>query len=238
MVGKKENSVKCSDCLGREYGIFCDSTGDDLSKVSEHKIVNTYSKGQTLFVQGNPPYGMYCVSQGNIKVTKMGEDGREAIVRIATKGDVLGHRSLFTDQYYSATATALEDCVVCFLDKKFILKMVQETPSIATNLISKLGRDMGAAENRVASMSQKNVRERLAELILLLKESHGVVEEGRVRLDLKLPREEMASIIGTAPETLIRFLSELKKEGFIAQEGKVLYLVDEKGLVDFANISY
>jgi CRP-like cAMP-binding protein len=209
-----------------------------LQDVSAHKIDNTYKKGQTLFVQGNPPFGMYCISTGNIKVTQVSEGGKESIVRIATAGDVLGHRSIFTDQYYNATATAIEETTVCFIDKKYILKLVQEKPSVACNLIARLGRDLGAAEMRISSFYQKNVRERLAELLLLLKKSHGLEENGRIRLNIKLTREEMASIIGTASETLIRFMTELKQEGFIEQEGKDIFIINEEGLVDFANISY
>ena len=229
----------CEDCPSKGKGIFCELKSHDLVDVSDHKVENTYKKGQTLFVQGNPPFGIYCVSKGNIKVTQVGEDGKEAIVRIATAGDVLGHRSIFTDQFYHATATAIEDTQVCFIDKKYIVKLVQEHPSVACNLIGKLGRDLGAAEHRISSFYQKNVRERLAELLLLLKSSHGVENEtGKWRLDIKLTREEMASIIGTASETLIRFMSELKQEGFIEQQGKTIFLVNEEGLLDFANISY
>ena len=240
MTAKKQSApAHCEDCPSKGKGIFCELKSNDLVDVSDHKVENTYKKGQTLFVQGNPPYGIYCVSKGNIKVTQIGEDGKEAIVRIATAGDVLGHRSIFTDQFYQATATAIEDSHVCFIDKKYIVKLVQEHPSVACNLIGKLGRDLGAAEHRISSFYQKNVRERLAELLLLLKSSHGAQEDsGAWRLDIKLTREEMASIIGTASETLIRFMSELKQEGYIEQKGKTIYLVNEEGLLDFANISY
>ncbi|MEE2670908.1 MAG: Crp/Fnr family transcriptional regulator [Bdellovibrionota bacterium] len=237
-MSKASNKLECENCPSKGQGIFCQLEGMALHDVSDHKVVNSYKKGQTLFVQGNPPYGMYCVSTGNIKVTQVGEDGKESIVRIASAGDVLGHRSIFTDQFYNATATAVEDCTVCFLDKKYILKLVEQSPSVACNLIAKLGRDLGAAEKRISSFYQKNVRERLAELLLLLKESHGVEEDGKIRLNIKLTREEMASIIGTASETLIRFMSELKQEGFIEQKGKVIYILDEPGLLDFANITY
>ncbi len=239
MTKRSELPTECETCPTQGKGIFCELKSQELHDVSEHKVENSYKKGQTLFVQGNPPYGMYCISKGNIKVTQIGEDGKESIVRIATEGDVLGHRSIFTDQYYNATATAIEESHVCFIDKKYILKLVQEQPSVATNLISKLGRDLGAAEHRISSFYQKNVRERLAELLLLLRESHGEkMLDNRIRLNIKLTREEMASIIGTASETLIRFMSELKQEGFIEQEGKTIYIIDEKGLIDFANISY
>lgn len=229
----------CQDCPSREKGVFCELEQLALDNLSHQKITNTFKKGQTLFVEGNPPYGLYCVSKGNVKITKMGTDGKDAIVRLASSGDVLGHRSIFTEQFYSATATAIEDTSVCFIDKKYIMKLVQNEPTVAMNLISRLGKDLGASESKIASYSQKNVFERICELLLLLKESHGVEEEpGKTRLDIKLTREELASLVGTATETLIRFISELKNEGAIEQSGKTMYIVNEKKLVEFANLSY
>ncbi len=238
MITKKaENS--CEHCPSLSKGIFCELAATDLKDVSEHKVTNVYKKGQTLFVQGNHPFGLYCISTGNIKVTKIGADGKESIVRIATAGDVLGHRSLFTDQYYTATATALEDTKVCFLDKKFIMKVIQDQPSVSMSVIEKLSTDMGAAENKLSSLHQKNVRERLAELLLLLKESHGEKQEdGRIFINLKLTREEMATMIGTANETLIRFISEFKDAGLIEQEGKKIFIANEEELIEWANVAY
>jgi CRP-like cAMP-binding protein len=235
---KANTPLHCEDCPSRGEGIFCELESLALDDLSRQKVTNQFKKGQTLFMEGNPPYGLYCVSTGNIKITKMGSDGKDTIVRIATSGDVIGHRSIFTDQHYSATATALDDASVCFIDKKFILKMVQEKPSVACNLIARLGRDLGASENKIASFSQKNVRERACELLLLLKQSHGKNSEEGTIIDIKLTREEMASLVGTATETLIRIISELKDEGIITQKGKSIIIVDEPMLLDFANLSY
>lgn len=229
----------CDSCPSKMSGVFCELEGKSLDNVSDHKVTNMYKKGQTLFVQGNHPYGLYCVSRGNIKLSKVGPDGKESIVRIVKGGEVIGHRSLFTDQNYTATATAMEDTVVCFLDKKFIMKLIQEEPTVSMNIIAKLSRDMGAAENKVSSFHQKNVRERLAELLLLLKESHGKTnEDGTISIDLKLTREEMATMIGTANETLIRFISEFKEEGLIEQAGKTIIIKNEDELIDWANVNY
>lgn len=235
---KRQDHSPCEHCSSRGEGIFCELDIPELSEVSHHKITNTYKKGQTLFVQGNHPFGIYCISKGNIKLTKTGPDGKETIVRIVHEGDILGHRSLFTDDNYSATATAMEDTEVCFLDKKFILKIIQNEPTVALNIINKLSRDMGAAEKKLSSLHQKNVRERLAELILSLKATHGIKENGRWRIDLKLTREEMATMIGTANETLIRFMTEFKDAGIIEQEGKVIFIKDEEELLNWANINY
>jgi CRP-like cAMP-binding protein len=235
---KKESVASCDHCASREEGIFCDLDFKELQDVSEHKVSNIYKKGQTLFVQGNHPYGIYCISKGNIKLTKVGPDGKESIVRIVAGGDILGHRSLFTEDNYSATATAMEDTEVCFIDKKFILQKIKEEPSVALHIINKLSRDMGIAEKKLTSLHQKNVRERLAELLVSLKITHGVKEGNRFKIELKLTREEMATMIGTANETLIRFMTEFKEAGIIEQDGKIIYIKDEEELLNWANINY
>lgn len=239
MMSKKHQNISCESCPSLTQGIFCALGSEELKNISEHKVSNKYKKGQTLFVQGTHPYGIYCISSGNIKLSKIGSDGKESIVRIVGRGDILGHRSLFTQDHYSATATAMEDSDVCFIDKKFIMKIMAEEPSVSLNIINKLSRDMGAAEERISSLHQKSVRERLAELLLLLKESHGSkTESGSWKLNLKLTREEMATMIGTANETLIRFMTEFKNEGLIGQEGKTIYILNEKELINWADLVY
>jgi CRP-like cAMP-binding protein len=234
---KKANlPFNCESCPSKGAGIFCDLEQMELDNVSKQKVVNKYKKGQTLFVQGNPPYGLYCLSEGNIKLTRVGPDGKDSILRVCKAGDVLGHRSILSNQNYNATATAIDDAVVCFIDKKYILSLLKEKPAVATQLMSKLSRDLGASEDRIVSFYQRDVRERLAELLLLLSQSHGVNEEKGIKIDIKLTREEMASLIGTASETLIRFLSEFKEEGLVAQEGKTLYIADETRLIEFAGL--
>ncbi len=237
-MGQNHKNVNCEQCAQRSKGIFCDLEKLALKDVSENKVMNTYKKGNTIFFQGNPPFGLYCINSGKIKISKIGNDGKESIIRIAQAGDVLGHRSLFSNENYNATATTIEDAAICFIDKKFIYKAIQDQPSIALHLIQKLSHEMGAAEAKSAAMFQKNVRERLAELFLTLAKTYGIKEKKGIRLDIKLTREEMASMIGTANETVIRFISEFKDEGLIDQEGKVIYVLDEERLLEFANLNY
>ncbi|MBC7713807.1 MAG: Crp/Fnr family transcriptional regulator [Rhizobacter sp.] len=235
---KKVSLSTCDDCPSKKDGIFCHLNFSEIEDISHHKITNHYKKGQDLFVQGTHPFGLYCISSGNIKLTQTGVDGKESILRIVHAGDILGHRSLFTDEDFAKTATAMEDTEVCFIDKKYILSVIEKNPSVALNIISKLSRDMGNAENKMSSLHQKNVRERLAELLLSLKATHGVHEDNRWRINLKLTREEMATMIGTANETLIRFMTEFKDAGIIEQEGKIIYIKKVDELLEWANIHY
>jgi CRP-like cAMP-binding protein len=226
-------SISCDNCPSRDKGIFCDLERLSLKDVSQNKVMNLYKKGQTIFFQGNPPFGLYCISSAKIKVSKMGSDGKESIIRIAGPDDVLGHRSIFSKENYSATATVIEESTICFLDKNYIFSALKAEPSIALKLIEKLSKGMGDAENRNASMSNKSARESLAELLISFRKSYGIEEnDGRVRLDIKLSRDEMASIVGTAHETVIRLISEFK------EEGKSIFIIDEEKLLDFANLDY
>lgn len=235
MVKLKNISADTCSCLS--LGIFCDLDENSMALVSQYKVMNQYKKGQTLITEGAPNFGLYCINAGKIKVIKAAPDGRETILRILGPGDVIGHQNILTDDKNQNTAIMIEDGSVCFIDRKFITELIQNETSVSINIIKKLSAEMTASENRNAAMSNKNVRERLADLLLSLKTSYGVREDHRVRLNIKLTREEMASIVGTANETIIRFISEFKDEGILEQEGKVIFLLDESKLLQSANVS-
>lgn len=229
-------NLECTNCAPDTKGIFCGLQPSMLESISQNKITNIYKRGQNLFLQGNPAFGLYCINKGKVKVSKSGPDGRESIVRIASAGDIIGHRAIFSHQNYTATATALEETHICFIHKDLLFETLQASPGFALRIIEKLSREMGEAEERSASMFHKNVRERLAAFFLKMKNEYGIKDNNRTRLDIKLSREEIGSIIGTAPETVIRLIAEFKETGLIAQEGKTLYVVSEKGLREFANL--
>jgi CRP-like cAMP-binding protein len=232
-MGSKNN---CEDCKSRGSSIFCELNDHELSEVSKHKTTNKYKKGQNLFLEGNPPFGLFCISNGKIKLTKTSDDGKETIIKIAKPGDVLGHRSLFSNQNYNASATAIEECEVCFLDKSYVDKAIKQNPSIAMQIIGKLTKDMGAFEDKMASFHQMNVREKFAHFIIDMDVEFGEnTPQGRY-LNLKLTREEMASMIGTATETLIRTVTEFKDEGAIELDGKKIYITNYDTLRELGNI--
>lgn len=234
-MAKSIKNIHCKNCNCFANGVFCDMDSPLMNNLGENKVMNFYKKGQTLFLQGNPAFGIFCINSGKIKISKIANDGKETILRIALPGDVLGHQNLFSEENYASTATVIEDAVVCFMDKNYMLKLISSEPTIAINIIRKLSREMTLVENQNAAMSHKNVRERLAELLIALQETYGVLEENRTRINIKLTREEMASMIGTANETIIRFISEFKEEGILEQEGKTIFILDQKKLSSVAS---
>ncbi|MBT4762013.1 MAG: Crp/Fnr family transcriptional regulator [Bdellovibrionaceae bacterium] len=214
----------CKTCPTCSNSIFRD-TGDSFQlELQGNKTPQAFKKGQTLFVEGGPSFGMYCIGEGNIKVSKLSPDGKESIVRIASQGSLLGHRSVFANEPYMASAISIADSKVCFLDKEHVLDMVEKQPGVALRILKVIAKDLGVSENKLADFSQKNVRERVAGLLIYLSQNFGNQTDDGLRLEIKLTRDEMASIVGTATETLIRFLSEFKEEGLIVQDKKIIII--------------
>lgn len=226
----KAPKVDCSQCDNRDKSIFCQLEQESLSTVSEHKIMNAFKRGQVLFHEGNPAFGVYCISEGKVKLTKTSENGKETMLRIAGPGDLIGFQHIVQNGVNDVTATALEETKICFLDRTFLQNLVKQENSCAMELLAHVAQDMAALQDRVNGFQSKNVRERVAYMLIDLAERYGSdSKEGR-RLGIQLSREDMASMLGVATETLIREISQLREEGVIDQDGKTLILVDTKSL--------
>lgn len=234
----KSPKVSCSDCSSRSQSVFCELEKGDLDHLDLSKTCNIYKKGQVIFHEGNVPMGLFCIQRGKAKIFKTGVDGKDQIVRLASNGDVLGYRALLGEDSYTATATALEECMICFLDRKTLFQLIQENKEFSWKIIQMLSNQLKDAENYLKDMAQKSVRERLAEIILILKNKYGVDNADPTIINAKLTREELASFVGTATETLIRLISDLKNENIIATKGRQIQILNLESLMEIANLDY
>jgi len=226
----KVPKIDCSQCDNRDKSIFCQLEHEALTDVSEHKIMNAFKRGQVLFHEGNPAFGVYCISTGKVKLSKTSENGKETMLRIAGPGDLIGFQHIVQNGVNDLTATALEDTKICFLDRSFLQNLVKEENSCAMELLSHVAQDMAALQDRVKGFQSKNVRERVAYMLVDLADRYGSdSKEGR-RLGIQLSREDMASMLGVATETLIREISQLRDEGVIEQDGKTIVLTNAQSL--------
>jgi CRP/FNR family transcriptional regulator len=236
MIKRKDQAhVDCHHCDSRFKSVFCDLASEELEALNNHKSCSQIKKGQVIFNEGFHPHGIYCVNSGKIKVSQMGDAGREHIVRLAKDGDILGYRAVLSGDKYSCSAIALDDCNICFVPKEVFLGMVQRDVSLSMSMMRLLSDNLKQAETRITEMAQKPVRERLAESILFLKETYGY-ETGTNILNVTMSREELANMTGTATETAIRLLSELKSDGIIELTGKKIGILDHSKLVPTANL--
>ena len=224
----------CEICQPRLNSIFSELSKEELEGLSLHKGCNFYQAGQVLFYQGNYPVGLFCMNTGKVKLYKADESGKEQIVRLAKGGDVLGYRALLTGESYSATSSVLEDATICFVPKDAFLELLKRNSALSMKVIQLLGHDLAKAEQRELSLSRKPVRERLAETLLMLKEFYGF-EDDQATIKGSMSREDLANIVGTATETVIRLLSELKHEGIVELAGKRIKILNQAALVKTAH---
>lgn len=219
-------SLNCDNCPSREAGIYCSLDASELEAINAQRDSHHYRKGEVIFYEGTPADGMYCINQGRVKVYKTGLDGRQQIVRIAGPGALVGYRALLADESYHASAEALEDALVCCIDKQAFAELMARNPDFSLRMIKKLAVELRQAEELATSIAQKSVRERMAELLLILKDSYGKPMKDGVLIELRLSRGEMAEMIGVTQETAIRLLSEFKKDGLIHVDARTITLRD------------
>lgn len=225
----------CEACKMRHKGIFANLERDRLSEISTQKSCNLYRKGDMIFHEGNYPLGLFAIYSGKVKVFKTSETGKDHILRLAGSGEALGYRSLVSGEKYEVSAAVLEDTRVCFVPKSLFLGTLQDSSNLANRVMEFLTKDLKLAESKIADLAQKTVKERVAETILMLKQFYGLENDDKT-INVSLSREDLANLVGTATETLIRSLSEFKKKEIIDLKGKKIIILNAKILEKIANI--
>lgn len=230
----KPDKPDCRECVSCKYSVFSSLPGETLQQLATEKTYAVYKKGQVIFYEGNLPHGVFCIFSGKVKVHKLGDDGREQIVRFAKAGNVLGYRAMLSEEHYFASATALEDTTVCFFSKSSYMAALKGNVELALQTIRLLASDLRSAEMMVTNMAQKQVKERVADALLMLKDYYGL-ENDNSTINAILTREEIANIAGTSTETSIRMLTALKNDKAISLLGKKIRIIDTHKLEQIAH---
>ena len=221
---------RCENCIVRQFNALRAMSRDELKKVSDSKITKKIKKGEALFEEGDKLNGVFCVRNGISKLSKLSENGKDQIVKLATKGEVIGQRSVIAEECANLSATAVEDMEVCFIPKDSITSTLQNNPNFTLEVLRHMAHDLREADDVIVNMSQKTVKQRVAEAFLYLRNNFGEDDEGF--LALTLSREDISNVVGTATESAIRIISEFKKKGLIHTSGKRIGIKDEKKLKD------
>ncbi len=224
-------------CESNKISFLRHCTPSQAEVVEQSKTCATYKKGDFIFNESAIPLGVYCILSGVIKLVRTNLDGKEQILRFAQSGDVLGYRALIADEPLVSSAVCIEDSVACFIPKHIFLNIIDENTAISKDLMKALSHELGVVEERVQSLAQKSVRERLAETLLFLHATFKSNNLGEDVIAITLPREDIANIVGTATETVIRLLSEFKSDKLIELEGKKIKLLEKTKLEKISHAS-
>ncbi|OGS70439.1 MAG: Crp/Fnr family transcriptional regulator [Flavobacteria bacterium RIFCSPLOWO2_12_FULL_31_7] len=219
---------KCEQCIVREFSALKALNKDELIRIADCKTSYVVKKGETIFDEGDSLNGIYCIKDGVCKLSKLSDNGKDQIVKLVKKGELLGQRSLISEESTNLSAIAIEDMQVCFIPKQEILQFFNENNQFSLNMMKSVCGDLKDADDNMVNLAQKTVKQRLAETLLKLESDFGSNDDGSLKLQLS--RDEIAGMIGTATESCIRLLSEFNKEGWISLQGKKITITNKKEL--------
>ena len=207
---------------------------EDYNKYIEAKKTFFFNKGESLFEEGSNVDGIYFIENGTAKLYKLGFNRKEQILRFIKEGDIIGYRALLIGEAYQATAEAMSDLQAIFIPSDVFLHLLEVDSQLSYTMLQKISFELGESSNTVTFLAQKTVRERLAEVLLLLEQKLGTDPEGFIKISLT--REEIANLIGTATESAIRLISEFKQDDYIAVEGRNIKILNHEKLKKLGHV--
>ena len=223
---------KCDQCIVRQLTSLKALNKDEVIKLANSKTTYTIKKGDPIFEEGEITNGVFCVKDGVGKLSKLSANGKDQIVKLVKSGELLGQRSMISNEPANLTAKALDDMEVCFIPKSEIITFFNQNNQFSMNVMKTICDDLKDSDNHTVSLAQKTVKSRLAETLLYLYDTFG--ENKDKTLQIQLSRDELASMIGTATESCIRLLSDFKKLDVIDLVGKKIVLKNFNALKKMA----
>lgn len=191
-------------------------------------IEKNFQRGQNIFFEGDLGIGFYMVAEGKVKISKVSPAGKEHILHIFGAGEPFGEVPVFHGQPFPATAEALVKTKALFFPRKEFIQLVESNPSIALSMLAVLSLRLRRFASQIESLSLKEVPSRLANYLIYLSEEQD--ESDTVELDIS--KGQLASLLGTIPETLSRIFAKMSDEGLIRVNGRTIELLDRQGLLD------
>lgn len=224
---------KCDQCIVRQLSSLKALNKEEIIKLANSKTTYKVKKGEALFEEGEVTNGVFCVKDGVGKLSKLSANGKDQIVKLVKSGELLGQRSMISNEPANLTAKAIADMEVCFIPKTEIINFFNSNNQFSLNMMQSVCEDLKESENEKIALVQKTVKQRLAETLLHLHDEFG--EDTDKTLKVQLTREELAGIIGTATESCIRLLSDFNKSNLIELVGKKIKLKDVRALKKLAD---
>ncbi len=208
----------------------------DIAVLSAAKTSRNYPTGQSLFVQGDPNAGLFCLNSGTVALRQLDESGNSVLLGLAYPGDVLGYRSLVSGEEHKTSAEALGPCHACKIDRKTALELIQRHPRLGFAFLRRSSREIEQLHESLVRSAVLSNRGRLLHVMVSMMEHHGrATDDGAHAIDLPISRRDLASMIGARHETLSRVMSRLEQEELAQFSGRRVVIPDLEALVEAAN---
>ena len=232
-----EMRLKKAEILKREYSRDIQGVKDflseakeykELEELSEDKEIKTLAKKDLVFREGSYPIGIYYLNKGKVKTFMTNDDAKDYITGLYKSGEFFGYSTILENKPYAESAMALEDSEVCLIPKEEFFSLLYSNKDVAKKFISMLSNNLLAMEERLIDLAYNSVRKRVAQSLMLLKEKYE--KEGVDIFNMSISREDLANIVGTSKESVIRTLSDFKEEGLIEIKGSNIKVINSDRL--------
>ena len=199
-----------------------------LQSLTDNRNINVYKKKQVVYTQGNHPNRLYYIIKGKVKTFKRNEDGKELVTELFSPGDFLGYIALMEETIYKDTAEALEETELAIIPKEEFEELLNNNKEVSKKFMSLLAKKISAKENQLLGLAYNSLRQKVAEALILLQKKYKLDIEDEFAIDIS--RESLATIAGTATESLIRTLSDFRNEKLIDIRDGSIIIVNQKKL--------
>jgi CRP/FNR family transcriptional regulator len=201
-----------------------------LEKLADIVVDQTFKKGRMIFSEGDDGNGFYVVITGRVKIFKLSSEGKEQILHLIGPGEPFGEVPVFAGQSFPANAATITESRIFFFPREAFIRLIKQLPDLAMNMLAILSRRLRKFTLLIEDLSLKEVPGRLSAYLLYLSE----IKHGSLDLELDISKTQLASLLGTIPETLSRILGKMTRRGLIQAAGRRIQLLDPDGLEDLA----
>jgi CRP-like cAMP-binding protein len=219
----------------KSESVFKDLPVEDFESLMENKTEQFYKKGETIFREGAYPIGIFYITEGKVKKYKLDKDHKEQIIYVANIGELLGYHAVLSEERFPDSAAALEDSKIAFIPKEDFLNTLNQSQVLSRRLLKTLSHEFDVLANSLSLFAQKSVRERLAVQLIVLREKYKVDFQPGMPVEINMGRDDLASLVGTARENVVRVLSEFKQDGILETSGRKIIVKDVNQLIKIAN---
>ncbi len=214
--------------------VFAHLTKDQKDILNYETVCQFMKTGTVIYKERSKMSGVYYVNKGIVKMYKTGINGKEKIIRFAQEGDIFGFRSVLSKEKADTTAKVIENANICFINTNVFNNFMKINNNFSLEVLKVSLKELGDANKFIIDIAQKTVRERLAEVLLVLRDTFDVDEQRFLKV--YLTREELGNLVGTATESIIRLLSEFKQDKYIELNGRKIKILKAESLKKLAKI--
>ncbi|CAN5132109.1 Crp/Fnr family transcriptional regulator [soil metagenome] len=219
----------------KSESVLADLPAEDVELLTAHQTEQVCKKGEIIFREGAYPAGIFYIKAGKVKKYKLDKEGKEHIIYVANRDELLGYHAILSEDRYPDSAAAIEESRIVFIPKEDFLAALNQSAILNKRLLKTLSHEFAVLANSLSMFAQKTVRERLALQLIVLREKYKENFKPGMPVEINMSRDDLANLVGTGRENVIRVLTEFKESGILQTKGRKIIIQDVNQLIGIAD---